>query len=613
MEDPAQAKVRGLRAALQTLNTYPLPVETRAALQHAFQQLDQLSAALDVDEEQKRLAVLYRVSHTLGSTLDLDEVLTQVMDAVIGLTGAERGFLVLSEDQLNWKLRAARNFSQETLEQKDMEVSRTVISSVMETGRGLVATDAQSDPRFARRESVVIFALRSILCAPLMARGRVIGAIYVDNRAQAGVFTEDDLDLLNALASQAGIAIENAQLYTRTDQALTQRVTELETLAQIDRELNTSLELGRVVNLICHWAVKGSGAARAWVVLTGEKQAEEGGDGSQAGGGAPVDGASSDRPSLQDALVARVLAEKITCQTAASAGSPARLATPILHGGDLLAVLVVEQAAALGAEAFSEPAVQFCERLAGRAAAVIENARLYLAVQQANQAKSKFVSVVTHELRIPMTSIKGYTDLIRAGAVGPVNEQQVSFLNVVRNNVERMSALVSDLSDISRIETGRLKLDRSFIQLPGYIEEALSNLKAKIEEKEQNLVVDIEPELPRAYADPNRVVQILNNLISNASKYTPTGGQVQVAAHRQGDFICVEVSDNGIGISMQDQSQIFTQFYRSEDPAVREQQGWGLGLNVARRLVELMGGQIGVQSILGQGSTFWFTLPLRSP
>jgi sigma-B regulation protein RsbU (phosphoserine phosphatase) len=159
----------------------------------------------------------------------LDEVLTQVMDAVIGLTQAERGFLVLLEENgtEEWRLRAARNCSQETLQPKDMEISRTVIGSVIQTGQGLLTTDARNDPRFADQNSVVFYALRSIMCAPLLSRGKAIGAIYVDNRTQTGLFSPSDLELLNAFASQAAVALENAWLYTRTDQALAQRVAEL--------------------------------------------------------------------------------------------------------------------------------------------------------------------------------------------------------------------------------------------------------------------------------------------------------------------------------------------------------------------------------------------------
>jgi signal transduction histidine kinase len=234
------------------------------------------------------------------------------------------------------------------------------------------------------------------------------------------------------------------------------------------------------------------------------------------------------------------------------------------------------------------------------------------ALQEARQARTKFVSVVTHELRIPMTSIKGYTDLMRSGVVGPVNDQQVSFLNIIRNNVERMSALVSDLSDINYMDTGRLKLDLKPVSLSGCIENAMLVLKAKIEDKQQQFVVDIPLDLPQPVADANRVTQILSYLIGNANRYTPIEGHIRLCASQQGEAIRVEITDTGIGISPSDQAQLFKAFFRSEEAAVRDQPGWGLSLNVARRLVELMGGEMGVQSLINAGSTFWFTLPVST-
>lgn len=194
--------------------------------------------------------------------------------------------------------------------------------------------------------------------------------------------------------------------------------------------------------------------------------------------------------------------------------------------------------------------------------------------------------------------------------VGPVNEQQNSFLNVIRNNVERMSSLVSDLSDINHIETGRIKLDLKPVFISTCVDDALLTLKPRLDDKTQRVVLEIPSDLTRLYADPNRVTQILVYLIGNANKYTPGEGKISICAFQQEDFIRIEIKDTGLGISPPDQAQLFKAFFRSEDAAVRDQPGWGLSLNVAKNLVELMGGQIGAQSTIKEGSTFWFILPI---
>ena len=596
MSDPAYFGVlNDLKVALEQLSKQTLPAQTRGIIQTARIRLDQLTRAISSDTQESRLAALYRVSQSLGRSLNLDEVLNQVMDAIIELTGAERGFLTIIDPTTGeLHLRAARNMDGENLHSEDMEVSRTVIRSVIDTEEGVVTTDAQTDPRFAGQESVVFHSLKSILCAPLRSSGKIIGVIYVENRAQSGIFTREDLDLLNTFATQAAVSIENARLYTRTDQALAARVGELETLGQIDRELNAELDLPRALEITRRWAVKRTDVEECWIALSDEETGILQLYAGPTGGEFPE----------PDSRVFAAISRKTTPQ-GISAGAASYLATPLLHSDELQGAIIVTSQTELEPEA-----KEFLTRLAGRAAAAITNARLYQAVQQANESKSQFVAIVTHELRIPLTSIKGYTDLIHKGIVGEVNEQQTNFLEVILNNVQRMSRLISDLSDISRIERGRLSLEPDSIILHTSVDETISSLRHKMEEKNQSLSAEIPSNLPKVYADPNRLVQILTNLISNAWKYTPEGGKILVRAAQTNDFIRVEVIDNGLGISEKDQAKLFTQFFRSEAQEVREQTGWGLGLNVTKKLVEIMDGEIGFSSVLDEGSNFWFTLPI---
>jgi PAS domain S-box-containing protein len=232
---------------------------------------------------------------------------------------------------------------------------------------------------------------------------------------------------------------------------------------------------------------------------------------------------------------------------------------------------------------------------------------------EADRAKAEFISTVSHELRTPMTSIKGYVDLLLMGSAGPLSEMQRRFLQIVRANADRLKTLVDDLLDISRIESGRLQLDLRPVPLEAAVEAVIISLKARLDEKRQQLEVDLPDALPPVMADKDRLIQILMNLVSNAHKYTPEGGWIRIRARPQGEMVRVEVQDTGIGIPPEALPRIFERFYRVDDPRVQETPGTGLGLSIVKALVELHGGQIGVESEVGKGSTFYFTLPIARP
>jgi signal transduction histidine kinase len=257
--------------------------------------------------------------------------------------------------------------------------------------------------------------------------------------------------------------------------------------------------------------------------------------------------------------------------------------------------------------------------LSDSAAIAIANAQLYDEVQRANLAKSEFVSFVAHELKNPMTSIKGYTELLAAGSVGQINEMQTNFLSTIRSNVERMSALVSDLNDNAKIEAGRLRLDFKPAEVKEIVDDVLRSTRRQVEDKRQTVEVLLPSQLPQVWADRLRVGQVLTNLINNAYKYTPEGGKIQIGAEattNQWDpegakhVVHLWVQDNGIGISFEDQAKIFQKFFRSDDLKAREAPGTGLGLNITKSLVEMQGGRIWFDSEFRKGTTFHFTVPV---
>jgi signal transduction histidine kinase len=556
--------------------------------------------AAAVSPENARLAALYEVSQALGSSLNLDETLTVVMDAAIRLTRAERGFLMLFDDG-ELVFRTARNALGEALDADQFEISTSVVHEVARSGTPVVTTNASQDPRFAAHESVVHFALRSILAAPLKVRGQITGVLYVDDKARSALFDARDLELLTAFAGQAAMAIENARLYTQTDQALAARVAELQMMQTIDRQLNAALELPHVLEVALEWAIRRAVAETGWIGQVLQDEADRpvrvvAGQGVEPGQVIP-----RSHPRLRAALASGE-AQRFAPDPEHQA--PAAITAPVVREGRVIAVIVVERRG----HPFTGAAAEFLARLADHAAIALENARLYAAVKHANDAKTEFVRTVSHELKIPMTSIKGYTELLKM--VGPLNEQQDQFIATIRNNIERMAVLVSDLADISRIESGRLKVEIRAVQMADVVREALGGLRAQIESRQQTLVVEMPDDLPAVQADSARLVQVLSNLVSNAHKYSPNGCPITVCAANEGSRVRVSVIDQGYGMSPADQAKLFSQFFRSDEPAIREQTGWGLGLHITRRLVELLGGEVTVQSEAGKGSTFAFTVPV---
>ncbi len=227
-----------------------------------------------------------------------------------------------------------------------------------------------------------------------------------------------------------------------------------------------------------------------------------------------------------------------------------------------------------------------------------------------DETRNEFISVVSHELRTPMTAIKGFTDLILDGDAGQVSEQQRELLAVVQANANRLVDLVNDMLDISRIESGRIQLDPSAVDLDAAIRAAVASLRPMIDAKQHNVVIELDPAAPPIYADDARLSQILTNLLANASKYTPDGGWITIRTELLDSHVAISVSDTGIGIPADALPHVFTKFYRVGQQAVREASGTGLGLAITRLLVERHGGRITIASREGVGTTVRFTLPV---
>jgi len=234
-------------------------------------------------------------------------------------------------------------------------------------------------------------------------------------------------------------------------------------------------------------------------------------------------------------------------------------------------------------------------------------------LRELDRLKSSFVSMVSHELRTPMTSIKGYVDNLLDGVAGPLKEKPAYYLKRVQHNVERLTRMINDLLDLSRIEAGAVQLQLGSISISELLNDVVEGFQTIATEKSVSVKAHSMSGLPLIQGDRDKLYQVLNNLIQNAIKFTPKGGAI-VAEAQAGPpgYIQVCVSDTGCGIAPEELPRVFERFYRGESVAM-ENRGAGLGLAITKNLVELHHGRIWVESTPGEGSRFFFTLPISHP
>jgi signal transduction histidine kinase len=260
----------------------------------------------------------------------------------------------------------------------------------------------------------------------------------------------------------------------------------------------------------------------------------------------------------------------------------------------------------------------FLQRLTEHATIAIANARLYADLARANNSKSEFVSFVAHELKNPLASVKGYASAMTMA--GEISDAQRGFIETIIRNAERMRSIVDDLNDVTQLETNKMRITLKPCDFGAILQETLTTFEKRIADKNQTLSLEVPESLPLILGDQTRLIQILTNLISNAHKYTPDGGQVgiqvQVLSNRRdnkgrslGAALQIAVSDTGIGMSKDDLAKLFTPYFRTERAKDMEE-GTGLGMTLTRGLIEQHGGEIWVESEVNVGTTFYFTVPL---
>ncbi len=303
---------------------------------------------------------------------------------------------------------------------------------------------------------------------------------------------------------------------------------------------------------------------------------------------------------------------RVDAAAAARSDSRSTVAVPLNHRGQIVGVL---QTLATRPGAFTDGDVQALQLIAGLIGGALANAEAFAAMNDARAAaeaasrlKSEFLSTMSHELRTPMNAIIGYAHLLLEGMAGDLTEAQAADVRHIAEGADRLLALIDDVLDLSRIEAGRVELALEQVPVPAVVEPVLASVAPQAAAKGLDLQVDIPADVPPVLADPLRLRQVLLNVVGNAVKFTPSG-HVRISARAVGSDVEIAVADTGIGIAPEALTHVFEEFRQADSSTTRRFGGTGLGLTIVRRLLDLHGGAIAVQSTPGAGSTFTIRLP----
>jgi PAS domain S-box-containing protein len=587
----------------QILST--LANQATVAIQNArlFNETQQLAATLEqrviertaeLEHEQRNTETLLRILSEVSSSLDLDRALSRTLALLNDAIGAEQGTIMLLHPEDNM-LHYRAGYGYATESSQEMTPMRATASSIkLKIGEGLagwvvknrqpvMVEDLYQDARWVVSQSSQHH--RSSVVAPLVVGEDVIGAIMVFHR-NVGYFTDDALEMVKAIGSQVAIAINNAQLYELIrDQA--ERLGSMLRSQQVEASRQTAI----------------LEAVADGVLVTD-----------------PSNTITFVNPSAEGILsfsAAQIIGKPLG-NFSGLFGKSTQTWSSTIHnwsenpGSQHVGETYAEQISMDNGHVVLvhlAPIIWHNEFLG-----TVSIFRDITHEVEVDRLKSEFVATVSHELRTPMTSIRGYVDILLMGAAGALSENQAHFLEIVKSNTERLNILVNDLLDISRIEAGRVTLSIQSVDIREVADEIVADTLRRSEEENKVMHISIQADkrLPRVKADPERIRQIMDNLVDNAYNYTPADGNITISLHKENHEIQVDVRDSGIGIALELQDRVFERFYRGEDPLVLATPGTGLGLPIVRQLVEMHRGKIWMKSagIPGEGSEFSFTLPV---
>jgi len=503
-------------------------------------------------------------------------------------------------------------------------LSKQVIQYATMDGNPEVPASTQA---FARQ-----FGFNSTVFAPMIREGRVIGAIGIAHH-EPKTFTDKQIALIKAFADQAVIAIENTRLFNelreRTDdltESLEQQTATADVLKVISR---STFDLPAVLDTLLRSAARLCRAERTAIRLV----RDDGLYHAVALHGYPPEHVEfmKTHPTTADrtSVAGRVALEGKTVHVIDAAADPeltmlqssaiARirsiLGVPLLREGTPIGMLIL---ARNEVEAFTDKQIELVETFADQAVIAIENVRLFDEIQdksrqleEASKHKSQFLANMSHELRTPLNAILGYTELIVDGVYGDTPEKVQATLKRIMTNGKHLLGLINDVLDLSKIEAGQLTLSLGDYSMKDVVYAVYGAVEPLAAEKKLSFKAEIMPDMAAGRGDERRLTQVLLNLVGNAIKFTDEGSVVIKASQSDGVF-SVKVCDTGPGISEDDQKKLFQEFQQADSSTTKKKGGTGLGLAISKRIVEMHGGKIWLESQVGKGSTFAFTVPTRA-
>jgi GAF domain-containing protein len=572
------------------------------------------------------------------STFDLRPVLEILIENATRLCGAQQGFLFTSDDEVHHlavEYNAPPAFKEWVLTHPSRTGDASVVGRVAREGRVIQILDAQADAAWRARNvgAPGLSGVRSLLGVPMRREGVLIGVIAMW-RTAVRPYTGKERQLVETFADQAVIAIENVRLVTELQartQDLTRSVEQLTALGEVGRAVSSTLDLETVLSTIVSRAVQLSGLDGGVVFEYDEPTEEFVQRVATETGGTLAEVRRTTRFRKGEGVLGR------TAITLESAQVPditvpgayeSRLRENLIASGirAILAVPMVREDRLIGCLAvtrnhpgeFAAETIELMRTFATQSALAIQNARLFREIEEksrqlevASQHKSEFLANMSHELRTPLNAIIGFSEVLAERMFGELNEKQEEYLKDIYASGNHLLSLINDILDLSKIEAGRMELELTDFDLPQAIDNALILVRERAGRRGIALEHSVDERLGEIRGDERKVKQVLLNLLSNALKFTPEGGRVDVRAGLVDGMAEISVTDTGVGIAPEDQGAIFEEF-RQVGTAEKKAEGTGLGLTLCRKFVELHGGLIWVKSEVGAGSTFTFRIPMRS-